>query len=71
MNDCELITRKDIARRLGMSTDFLRRNEERLGFTRAKVVLSRKVIRYRAPVVEEVFALIFGGTCTVSRTRTR
>lgn len=46
-----LLTRKDIARISGLSTNSIRRNEKSLGLIRFKVVVNCRLIRYRANAV--------------------
>lgn len=54
----EFVTRKEIASRLGMSVEFVRKNEVRLGFRAARVTFSARCVRYRLEIVEAVFASI-------------
>ena len=52
----EFVTRKEIASRLGMSVEFVRKNEEKLGFRAARVTFSSRCVRYQVDMVEAVFA---------------
>jgi len=40
------LTRKQIAARVGMSTQSIKRNEARLGLDRVKVAVNRRVVLY-------------------------
>lgn len=52
------LTRKEVADRLDMSVEFIRRNEGRLGLLPCRVTLSRRVIRYRRAEAEAVILSI-------------
>lgn len=53
----QLLTRKDVASLLEMSVEFVRRNETTLGLDKAKVIVGRRVIRYRRRAVEALLAV--------------
>lgn len=43
----KLMTRKDVAELLGISTDAVRKNERRWGLTAARRDLNRRCVRYK------------------------
>lgn len=63
----DYITRKEIAARLGMSVDFVRENEVRLGFRAARVTFSSRCIRYRVDLVEAAFRTLHAVTAATNR----
>lgn len=68
-NHSPFLTRKEVADRLDMSVEFIRRNEARLGLHACRVTLSRRVIRYRRADAEAaILAIVATGAIRATNT---